>query len=158
MFLRKFKIEDSEVISKFIGRNFLEVNIKDYSLEEMEYMAKFYSVEKVQSIANKGHLYVAIEENEIVATGAISKINDKEAFISAVFVVPEYHGRGIGKFVMEILEKDRYFLESEIISLNASITATKFYEKLGYSYKNGVKNLNEYNVYEMIKERVYGEV
>lgn len=158
MFLRNFKVEDSKVVSELIARNFLEVNIKDYSLEEMEYMANFYSLERVQSIADKGHLSVVIEDDKIVGTGAITKLSDKEAFISAVFVVPEYHGRGIGNFIMENLEQDRYFLESAMISLNASITAAGFYEKLGYTYKNGIKILNEYNVYEMIKEKVYGEV
>ncbi len=30
MYIRRFKVEDAEIVSKLVGRNLLEVNIKDY--------------------------------------------------------------------------------------------------------------------------------
>ncbi len=36
MKIRRFKNEDAEEVSGLIMRNFLEINIKDYPLEEMK--------------------------------------------------------------------------------------------------------------------------
>ena len=35
MVIRRFKNKDANAVSALIGRNFLEVNSKDYSLDEM---------------------------------------------------------------------------------------------------------------------------
>ena len=45
--IRRFKEEDAESVSKTVCRNFLEVNIKDYSNEKMKNLAKIYNKNKI---------------------------------------------------------------------------------------------------------------
>ncbi|MCH5164760.1 MAG: GNAT family N-acetyltransferase, partial [Clostridiales bacterium] len=55
-----------------------------------------------------------------------------------IFVLPEYQGNGIGRKIIQTLEQDEYFLRAKRIEIPASITATPFYRKMGYDYKNGI--------------------
>ena len=139
MIIRRFKEEDAEAISALIGRNFIEINSKDYPIKEMKEMALLFSPEKVKERAEKGHMYVICDNKTIVATGTISDFWDSktESILLTIFVLPEYHGRGIGKKIVETLEKDELFLRASRTEVCASITACGFYEKCGYKYKNG---------------------
>ena len=67
-----------------------------------------------------------------------------------IFVLPEFHGQGIGSY---ILESDELFLRAERIEIPASITAVEFYRKKGYEYKNGIKELDDEQHYRLEKFR-----
>lgn len=153
MIVRKFKEEDADAISALIGRNFIEVNSKDYPLEEMKEKALLFSPDKVRERASKGHMYVICDKDTIVATGTISDFwgSTTESILLTIFVLPEYQGKGIGRKLIETLENDELFLRANRIEVCASITACGFYEKCGYSYKDGIKELDEESHYRMEK-------
>lgn len=153
MLIRRFKENDAAEISTLIGRNFIEINSKDYPLEEMKEKALLFSSEKIKERASKGHTYVACDEDTIVGTGTISDYwgSETESILLTIFVLPEYHGRGIGRTIIETLEKDEYFVRAERVEVCASITACEFYEKCGYRYKDGIKVLDEEGHYRMEK-------
>ena len=48
-----------------------------------------------------------------------------------IFVLTEFHEKGAGREIINTLEQDE------------SVTATVFYRKFGYDYKNSVKELDE---------------
>ena len=98
-------------------------------------------------------MYTFLWERQIVAVGSISGYWDSltESIILTVFVIPELHGMGIGRNIIQTLEKDEYALRAERIEIPASITATEFYIKLGYDYKNGVKEIDEEQHYRLEK-------
>lgn len=153
MNIRRFEEKDAQSVSVLIGRNFIEINSRDYPLKEMEEKALLFSPDKVKERAEKGHMYVICDNEIIVATGTISDFwgSTTESILLTIFVLPEYHGRGIGKKIVETLEKDELFLRASRTEVCASITACGFYEKCGYKYKNGVKQLNEEGYYRMEK-------
>lgn len=155
MIIRKFKDKDAEQISALIGRNFVEINSKDYPLEEMIKKSKEFSPDKVRNRAANGHMYVACEGDTIIGTGTISDFwgNPTESILLTIFVLPEYHGRGIGRKIIDTLEKDEYFTRANRIEVCASITATGFYKKCGYQYKNQIKILDAEGHYKMEKWR-----
>ncbi len=155
MYVRKFKNEDAKDVISMIIRNFLEVNIKDYPLEEMESLAKSFDEDRIINQAKDGHTYVVCDESLIVGTGTIAGFwgSETESILLTIFVLPEYHGKGVGSMIMEALEKDEYFFRANRIEIPASITACEFYEKFGYSYKNNKKELDEHNIYRMEKHR-----
>ena len=62
--------------------------------------------------------------------------------------MPEFHGQGIGNYIIDILESDVLFLRADRIEIPSSITAVEFYRKRGYHYKNGIKELDD----ELMKE------
>jgi len=70
-----------------------------------------------------------------------------------IFVLPELHGKGIGRKIIETLEKDEYFLRARRIEIPASITACDFYKKMGYHYKDGIKKLDDEGHYRLEKFR-----
>ena len=70
-----------------------------------------------------------------------------------IFVLPEYQGKGIGRKIIETLEQDEYFLRAKRVEIPASITATPFYLKMGYTYKNGVTEPDEEQLLRLEKHR-----
>jgi len=56
--IRRFQKEDSEVVSHLIRRNFLEVNVKDYTHKDMEKLSSVYDSSKVLEISSFAHMYV----------------------------------------------------------------------------------------------------
>ena len=156
MTIRRFLQEDAEIVSNIIRRNFLEININDYSKEEMEKLAISYDADKVLQVAGSSHMYVACDENnKPIASGAIASFWSKpdESILLTIFVLPEWHGHGIGRSIIEALEKDDLFLQAKRIEIPASITACNFYRKMGYDFKDGIKQLDDENLYRMEKFR-----
>jgi len=153
--IRRINDADAPTVSKLISRNFLEVNIKDYTRDEMEHLSEIYNTEKVLDISRNAHMYVACLDDTVVGCGAVSSFwgkQDKSSFLT-IFVLPELHGKGIGRKIIETLENDEYFLRAKSIEIPASITACEFYRRMGYDYKDSIKNLTDEGLYMMEKLR-----
>ncbi len=71
----------------------------------------------------------------------------------SIYVLPEYQGKGIGRYIMAALESDEYYKCSNRIEIPATITACTFYEKFGYSYKDGKEESDAEGSYHMEKFR-----
>ena len=81
------------------------------------------------------------------------EIKIDESSLFTIFISPEHQGKGIGRKIIETLEKDKYFLRAKRIEVPASITAVPFYKKMGYSYKNGVNKADDEGIVRMEKFR-----
>ena len=77
------------------------------------------------------HFYVAEELDIIIGCGAIGPYWGKKDEISlfTVFVLPEYQRKGVGRTIIETLERDEFFLRAKRIEIPASITGVPFYLK-----------------------------
>lgn len=155
MDIRRFEKNDAKRVSEIICRNFLEVNIKDYAKEVIDKLVASHNDEWVLSVAGYAHMYVFCIDNEVIAVGSISSFwgSLNESILLTIFVVPELHGQGIGRKIIETLERDELFLRAKRIEIPASITACEFYRKMGYEYKNGIKELDDEGLYRMEKFR-----
>ena len=155
---RRFKKEDAKEVRNLIVRNFLEINSKDYGLSAMETLAKVYNVEKVLNVASYAHMYVFEFDGKIVGTGSISSFwgSETESILLSIFVLPEFHGKGVGRKIINTLEMDEFYVRASRIEIPASITATEFYRKFGYDYKNGVKELDNEHHYRLEKFKEAG--
>ena len=142
---RRFKESDAENVSHLVQRNMLEINSKDYGLEATTKLAEQYNTEKILQIASYAHMYVFEWKEQIVGVGAISSFwgSETESILLTIFVLPELHGKGIGRTIIDTLEKDELFTRAERIEIPASITGVEFYRKFGYDYKNGVRELDD---------------
>ena len=114
--------------------------------------ANFYPKSTIDEIKNsldeKGvakraswtHFYVIEENNEIVACGAIGPYygSEEESSLFSIFVASKYQGKGYGRKIIEVLEKDEYFIRAKRVEIPASMSAIPFYRKMGYEHKNGV--------------------
>lgn len=153
--IRRFNEADVTDVRNLIVRNFLEVNSKDYGMNAMQKLADVYDENKVLQIASYAHMYVFEADEKIVGTGSIASYwgSETESILLTIFVLPEYHGMGIGSKIIETLEQDELFIGAKRIEIPSSITATDFYRKFGYDYKNGVKELDEEHHYRLEKFR-----
>ena len=156
--VRRFKEEDAQGVRNLIVRNFLEVNSKDYGISAMEKLAKAYNAEKVLNVASYAHMYVFEFDGKIIGTGSISSFwgSETESILLSIFVLPEFHGKGVGRKIINTLETDEFYVRASRIEIPASITATEFYRKFGYDYKNGVKELDNEHHYRLEKFKEAG--
>ena len=158
---RRYREQDAERIVALIRRNFLEVNAKDYGEEVMSKLAEHHDVDWFKGVAGYAHVYVFCAAGEIVGVGSISSFwgSLTESILLTIFVLPELHGQGIGRYIIQTLEQDELFLRAERIEIPVSITAVEFYRKQGYEYKNGIKELDDEGHYrlEKFKEKRKGE-
>ena len=151
--IRRFKASDAEDVSDLISRTLREVNIKDYSAEYIENEVKVLNPEFLKERAKWAHSYVVCEDDNIVGCGAIAPYwgSEDESILFTIFVLPEYQGKGIGRKIIEILERDEYFLRAKRVEIPASITACQFYRKFGYEYKNGINEIDDEQLYRLEK-------
>ena len=147
------KDDDAAIVSKIVCRNFLEVNIKDYPKNVMDNLAQAYDTQKILDMNVWAHTYVACIDDAVVGCGSIASFwgKEDESILLTIFVLPELHGTGIGTCIVNALENDEYFLRAKRIEVPSSITACDFYMKLGYKYKNDVKELDDEGHYRLEK-------
>lgn len=155
MLIRKFAEADAKEVSDLIIRTLMISNTKDYPAEMMAELTRRMQPEDILERARRTHFYVAEENNVILGCGAIGPYWDKtdESSLFTIFVLPEYQGRGIGRRIVETLEKDEYALRAKRIEIPASITGLEFYKKLGYDYKDNVTVPDEEGLYRLEKYR-----
>ena len=159
MIIRRIMPEDAEEVSALIVRTLREVNIRDYSAEYIETVVQRSQPQDIAERAGWMHFYVVCDGDRIAGCGAIGPYWDKtdESSFFNIFVLPEYQGQGIGKKIVETLEKDEYFLRAHRVEIPASITATPFYIKLGYTYKNGISEPDEEGLLRLEKHNAVCE-
>lgn len=151
--VRKYKEQDAEAIVNLIRRNFLEVNVKNYGEKAMKELANKHDVNWFKGVASYANVYVFCVEDDIIGVGSISSFwgSLTESILLTIFVLPELHGNGVGRYIIQTLEQDELFLRADRIEIPASITAVEFYRKQGYDYKNGIRKLNDEGHYRLEK-------
>lgn len=153
--VRRFQVDDADEVSKLIIKTLRTTNIKDYSAEYIENDVKMFTPDGVIERAGWMHFYVISDKESIVACGAIGPYwgKEDESSLFNIFVLPEYQGKGVGRKIIETLEKDEYFLRAKRVEIPASITACEFYKKMGYTYKNGIDVVDEEQLFRLEKFR-----
>ena len=155
MLIRRFEIADAAEVSALIQKTLRISNSKDYPAEYIERDVQLFTPDAVINRAGWTHFYVVCADSQIVGCGAIGPYWDKtdESSLFNIFVLPEYQGKGIGRAIIETLEKDEFFLRAKRVEIPASITACAFYRKMGYDYKSGVNQVDEEGLYRLEKHR-----
>ena len=153
--VKTYQEENAEEIVNLIVRNFREVNVKDYGEKAIEELVVTHDANWFKGVAEYANVYVFWNEGKIVGVGSISSFwgSLTESILLTIFVLPEFHGQGIGSYIIDTLESDELFLRAERIEIPASITAVGFYQKMGYDYKNGIKELDDEQHYRLEKFR-----
>ena len=155
MEIRRFKDEDAQAVSEVIRTTIRISNTKDYPAELMDELIASETPEAVLQRASWTHFYVALNEGKIIGCGAIGPYwgKEDESSLFTIFVLPEYQGKGVGRSIVEVLEKDEYFIRAKRIEIPASITGVPFYLKMGYDYKNGITTPDEEHLIRLEKQK-----
>ncbi len=129
MLVRRFRVSDAFEVSSIIRCAIMERDNRNYTLEQLYSIANYYSADNMCSELDKRINYVCLEDGEIRGTGTLR--GDE---IMAVFIDPDYQGKGIGIKLMKILENEAVKKGLNRVWLVAVLSAVSFYEKMGYSF------------------------
>ena len=155
MNLRRFTEQDAKAVSELIIRTIRISNVRDYPAELMEELVRTETPEHVLQRASWTHFYVAEEEGKIIGCGAIGPYwgKEDESSLFTIFVDPDCQGKGVGRAIVGTLEQDEFALRARRIEIPASITGLPFYQKMGYSFKDGKNEIDEEHLYRLEKYR-----
>ena len=153
--IRRLEPADAQAVSELIRRTLRVSNAKDYPPALLDEVIARQTPQDVLSRAGWTHFYVAVEDGAIIGCGAIGPYwgSETQSSLFSIFVAPERQGRGVGRRIIEALERDEYALRAERIEIPASITAVEFYKKLGYTYKDGNDRPDDERLYRLEKRR-----
>ena len=155
MFIRRFREQDAPAVSDLIIATIRISNVRDYPVELMDALIETETPEHILERASWTHFYVVQDGGQIIGCGAIGPYwgKEDESCLFTIFVLPEYQGKGVGRMIMETLEKDEFFLRARRIEIPASITGVPFYLRMGYHYKNGIQEPDDEHLIRMEKNR-----
>ena len=121
--------------------------IKDFQRLNMEWLEKFNLVEshdleilnhpRKNVIERGGFLFLLLEDNAVIGTAGIFKINNKEYELIKMSVAPEYRGKKFGDMLLQkCIAKAKELEASKIILFSNSNlqTAIRLYEKFGFTH------------------------
>ena len=154
--IRPYEDGDGRAMAELVAHTLRVSNGGDYSPEYLDRIAAGHSAEFFAARAEDSHFYVACGGSGIVGCGGITG-GGSESRLIAIFVRPDLQGRGLGRRIVAALEADEFFTRARRTELSASITAVGFYEKLGYSFVNGVTAPDGDGVVRMEKLKGAGE-
>ena len=155
MVIRRFNENDAPSVSALIIKTMRISNARDYSPDEIEALILRQQPGDILHKASWTHFYVAEQDGAIIGCGAIGPYwgRSDESCLFSIFVLPERQRRGVGRAIVEALERDEFALRARRIEIPASITGLDFYRRLGYDYKGGNRLLDDERLYRLEKHR-----
>ena len=91
-----------------------------------------------ENVINRGgFIFLLKEDDAIIGTAGLFKVNDQEYELIKMFVSPEHRGKGYGDILLEkCIEKARELQASNLILFSNSKlqTAIRMYEKYGFKH------------------------
>lgn len=139
--IRLFQPSDGKSVANLLARNFIEINSQDYPPVQIAKLLQEYTPEKIIQQATHAHTYIAEDDHQVIGTGTICPYwgSQTESILLSLFVLPEFHGQGIGSALMKSLENDPFYTRSVRIEVPASRTAKEFYLKFGFQLKQQIQ-------------------
>jgi N-acetylglutamate synthase-like GNAT family acetyltransferase len=123
---------------------------KVYSKEAIEFFKAHHSVEHILDDASNGYMIIAEREGELLGTATLLGSN-----IRRVFVNPEYQHSGVGKLLVQDLQKKASFKQLTVVDLEASLSSKLFWQSLGFTVREKdyvpVRNNRKLRYYKMFK-------
>jgi GNAT superfamily N-acetyltransferase len=98
--------------------------------------ATHFSLSDAQVLGDAGAFLVAYLDNVAVGCGAVRRLDQETAEIKRMYVDPSVRGQGIGRAVVEGLEREARLLGATRIVLETGTRlapAIKLYEAMGYA-------------------------
>ena len=153
--LRRFRRGDEFAVSEVICATLAISNRRDYPAAFIEENIRSHSPEEIAERTEKAHFYVAMDGDTIIGCGGIIGYwgSTEESYLTSIFVLPDYQGKGVGRKILETLEADEYFRRAWRTEVGSSLTAVSFYQRMGYVFKNGIMDADEYGVVRLEKRK-----
>lgn len=141
MIIKNFQASQAKEVAELIKRNLLEITSQYYSPEYVISLIDHHSPMQLLEKSRAQHIFVAVEDGKAIGTGSLANFGTPEIpsyYGTAIFVALDFHRQGIGKQIMQKVEEKALELGADKITVRAAINARQFYEKLGYTYRDGI--------------------
>lgn len=117
---------DTEQILRIVQDTIRTIYPNYYPKEVVDFFCELHCRKSISEDIKNGSVGVLRNDHMIVGTGCY-KLNH----ITRVYVKPECQGKGYGSYMMQCLE-DQISLKYDNVYLDASLPASRLYEKRGY--------------------------
>lgn len=132
MLIRKYKDKDCLKLMELFMETVHSINIRDYSLEEIEAWAPVNYIElnysRWKKSLKENYTFIAILNNKIV--GFIDL--NSTGYLDRLFVHKDYQNQGVASALLNQVLSLSKTLNLTTITTEASITAKPFFEKYGF--------------------------
>lgn len=125
-----FRTQDTEQIAQLFHETVREVNIRDYSNNQVKAWApdNIY-FRNWSEVCLKRITYIADEEGIIVGFGEL----EPNGHINCFYCHKNYQRRGVGSQIYQVIEAKALELGLDRLFTEASITAKPFFQHMGFS-------------------------
>ncbi len=128
--IRLFQKEDATQIAQLFHQTVREVNLKDYSIEQVRAWAPDQiDFRAWENICSSRFTYVAVLRDLIVGFAEL----EPNGHIDCFYCHKNFQRQGIGKLLYQAIETKALELNLRSLFVEASITAKPFFQKLGFS-------------------------
>jgi len=100
---------------------------KVYPVEAIEFFKNYHTKESIWNDAIEGYTAIAESNSKILGMGTLLSTS-----IRRVFVDPLHQHKGIGKFIVQELERKAVSEKLPALDLDSSLISRQFWESLGF--------------------------
>jgi putative acetyltransferase len=134
--IRIARTEDAEAIHRAHMKSIREICVKDHGKEEIKgWGFRIYDPSHRIETIKRDSVWVVEAEGQIEGFAHIrlfERDEAKQAYLWALYLTPKIVGKGFGLKLAQLMIESARIFGAERISLHSSLTAHKFYEKLGF--------------------------
>lgn len=127
--VRKAQPEDAEAICHVHFASVRTLCVNDYTPEQIEAWVGNLTPEGHRNAIEKKSEIMFVADKKGIITGFYSLFDNE---VRAVYVHPDYVHQGVGKLLLEAVEKEAVYQHIEKLQLSASTNAQSFYQACGY--------------------------
>jgi len=145
MNIKQAVINDVHIIQNIAEKSWLATYSDILSVEQINYMLKkMYSIEEIYSHfkdINWKYFLLTNENNFVGFFGYQLNFKLNTTKLHRIYVLPEFLGKGYGRFAIDFLKNDVYLSGNKriILNVNKNNSAKNFYESQGFKiYDSGV--------------------
>jgi putative acetyltransferase len=129
MYIRRYRREDLPAVVELFHETVHEVNVRDYSDQQLEAWAPGKADLVAWDIRLSGAItYVAEQEGTILGFGVLSR----GGLLDLLYVHKDHQRHGIGSGLVHAIQEHARAVSLETLQTEASITAVPFFSSLGF--------------------------
>ncbi|MEH6632880.1 MAG: GNAT family N-acetyltransferase [Halopseudomonas aestusnigri] len=129
MYIRNHTSEDGAVLLKLFHDTVRNINIRDYSQEQVEAWAPVnFDLARWENRVKNYKIFVAEDSKGIAGFAEL----DTSGHIDCFYVHHDRQGQGVGRLLLESVEKEALSQDTLRIFAEVSITAKPFFEHSGF--------------------------
>ncbi|MBX2844467.1 MAG: GNAT family N-acetyltransferase [Flammeovirgaceae bacterium] len=129
MIFRTYSKKDLKEVTQLFYDTIHTINIRDYSQEQVNVWApEKFDLEKWDDRMSNSYSVLAFNVEKLAGFATLVA----HSLVDFFYIHKDFQGRGVGRMLYELLEKEALELGTEILTTEASITAKPFFERMGF--------------------------